>query len=154
MKEFTVSSNVIDRNGKGSEMSTTPKTNQDEFSHNLQSKHSTSSFSSSDTEEFSSNMHNIDHAIYKNCKRSNLKIIFMNKNDLRKSRNNQGSSSSLNCSQKDFSQNNNRKTAKQLNQNIFINSQPSNCFVSSKKLYFILLTAFILVNDLIGHILN
>lgn len=140
---YTVSSNVIDSNGKDNETTTTPKTNQDEFSHYIQSNHSMSSFSSSsDTEEFSSNMHNIDHAIYKNCKRSKLKIIFMNKNDLRKWRNNQGSNSSLSFSQKDFSQNNNRKTAKQLNQNL-INSQSSNCFVSSKKLNFIFLTVLI-----------
>lgn len=55
-----------------------------------QNSYSTSSFSSSsDTEEFASNMHNIDNSIYNNCKRSKLKIIYMNKNDLRKWRDNQ-----------------------------------------------------------------
>lgn len=47
-----------------------------------------SSETSNESEEFSIITSDIDYMIYDECKQSNLKIIFMNKSDLRKFRTN------------------------------------------------------------------
>jgi predicted methyltransferase len=47
---------------------------------------SLSSYDDDQDEEYSNSAHKIDTDIYKNCKRSKLKIVYMHSNDLKKLR--------------------------------------------------------------------
>lgn len=102
------------------------------------SQRSASSVSSTDTEEYSSNAHNIDHTIYQNCKRSQLKIIFMHKNDLRKWRNSNSNSSN---NDNDTYDNNNVKnnfsyTRNSLRRTISNTSKSNKLFSQNNKINF------------------